>query len=157
MSRLTMFAPIRPKPIIPSCMTYSSRRWISCDFNPRARLTMENSSARLRKHGRDARAAARTSCRLFQFPAAQDERARRAVVRRAGSCRGAEFRDDPLGEHLPQLHAPLVKRVDAPDRALREDAMLVERDQLAERGGCEPLEQDRVGRPIALESAMRHE
>ena len=43
-----------------------------------------------------------------------------------------------LGEHLPQLDAPLVERVDVPDGALREDAVLVERDELAERLRREP-------------------
>ena len=56
-----------------------------------------------------------------------------------------------------ELDAPLVERIDVPDRALREDGVLVERDQLAERFGREPLGEDRVRRTIALEDAMRHE
>ena len=43
-------------------------------------------------------------------------------------------------QHLAELDAPLVERVDAPDRALREDAVLVERDELAERRGRQALE-----------------
>src|ERR1700733_2981779 len=36
-----------------------------------------------------------------------------------------------LGQLLAQLHAPLIETVDAPDHALGEHLMLVERDQLA--------------------------
>src|SRR5579863_2086491 len=140
MRRFTMFAPIRPKPIIPSCMTASSRPWISI-LQPAGKATRRNNRP-MRTPG--ARAAKSLTSGLFHFPAARDERARRAVVRRVGSGRAAKFRDDPLGEHLAQLHAPLVERIDAPDRALREDAVLVERDQLAERGRREPLDEDRV-------------
>src|SRR3984893_14309783 len=46
-----------------------------------------------------------------------------------------------LGELLTELHAPLVERVDAPYDALREHAVLVERDEPAERGRIELLEQ----------------
>jgi len=46
-----------------------------------------------------------------------------------------------LGEFLAELHAPLVERVDAPDDALRKNLVLVQGDQLAERGGVELLEQ----------------
>ena len=41
------------------------------------------------------------------------------------------------GQLLAELHAPLVKRVDAPDDALDEYLVLVQRDQLAERFGCQ--------------------
>ena len=53
-----------------------------------------------------------------------------------GFRRTFELGDDPLGERLAQLHAPLVELIDLPDRALGEDAVLVERDQLAQRCGC---------------------
>ena len=74
-----------------------------------------------------------------------------------GSCCGFQFRDDALGQHFAQLDAPLVERVDVPDRALGEDAVLVERDQLAERFRRQPVGQDRVRRTVALEDAVRHE
>ena len=51
-------------------------------------------------------------------------------------CRSFELGNDPLGERLAQLDAPLVEGIDLPDRALGKDAVLVERDQLAERGRC---------------------
>src|SRR5256885_8913757 len=40
---------------------------------------------------------------------------------------------DHLRQLLAQLDAPLVERVDAPDDPLREDLVLVHRDQHAER------------------------
>ena len=55
-----------------------------------------------------------------------------------GSVGALQLGDDPLGQHLAQLHAPLVERIDVPDRALGEDAVLVERDQLAERCRRQP-------------------
>src|SRR4051812_28550666 len=48
-----------------------------------------------------------------------------------------EFRDDAPGQDLAQLDAPLIERVDAPDRALGEDAVLVECHQRSERPGIE--------------------
>src|SRR5204862_5914070 len=44
-----------------------------------------------------------------------------------------------------------------PDRALHEDAVLVERDELAERLRIELLGEERVRRPVPLEDAMRNE
>jgi hypothetical protein len=39
-------------------------------------------------------------------------------------CRLAlKFWNDSLGEHLAQFHTPLVKRINVPNHALREDAM----------------------------------
>src|SRR5438876_9588813 len=46
-----------------------------------------------------------------------------------------------LGEPLAELNAPLIERIDAPDDALREHAVLVERDELTQGRGIELLEQ----------------
>src|SRR5215218_1124153 len=70
-------------------------------------------------------------------PVAADQRGRRAVVGERRLLRGRELRDDPLGQRLAQLDAPLIERVDPPDRSLGEDAVLIERDQLAERRGVQ--------------------
>ena len=59
-----------------------------------------------------------------------------------------KFRDDALGQLLPQLDSPLVERVDAPDAALGKHAVLVERHQFPQRLRREPLGQDGVGRPV---------
>ena len=44
-----------------------------------------------------------------------------------------QFRDDALGKHLSQLDAPLVERINLPDGALGEHAMLIKRDELPQR------------------------
>jgi len=50
-----------------------------------------------------------------------------------------ELRDNALGERLAEFHAPLIEAIDAPDRALSENAVLIERDQLAERLRRQPV------------------
>ena len=44
----------------------------------------------------------------------------------------AQFRDNAAGQYFAQFDAPLVEAVDVPDRPLRKDAVLVQRDQAAE-------------------------
>ena len=45
----------------------------------------------------------------------------------------------------------LTERIDTPDDALREDLVLVQRDERAERRGREEREDDRIARPVTLE------
>src|SRR5438034_11759049 len=66
-----------------------------------------------------------------------------------------ELRNDPLGQHLAQLDSPLIERVDVPDDALGEHAVLVERDELSERLRRQQLGEDRVRGAIPLEDPMR--
>ena len=49
----------------------------------------------------------------------------------------AQFRLDGFRQLLAQFHTPLIERVDIPDHALRENFMLIERDQRAERFGVQ--------------------
>ena len=42
-----------------------------------------------------------------------------------------------LGQFLAQFHAPLIERVNAEDHPLDKDAMLIKRDDLAQREGIE--------------------
>src|SRR5262245_36342541 len=113
-----MFAPIRPRPIIPSCMGSSSEAsWLS-------------------------------SGRPLERPVPPDQGVRRAVVAEPGLRLALELRDDALRQGLAELHAPLVERVDAPDGALREDRVLVEGDELAEGLRRELLDEDRVRRAV---------
>ena len=69
---------------------------------------------------------------------------------KGGTQQIAQRLADALGERLAQLDAPLVKGVDPPDGALREDIMLVERDQFPERVRGQAFGQDDVGRPVAF-------
>src|SRR5207253_4879634 len=61
------------------------------------------------------------------------------------------------GQHLAQLHAPLIEGVDVPDGALREDAVLIECHERAERLRRQPLGENGAGWPVAFESAVWHE
>src|SRR6218665_1980054 len=56
----------------------------------------------------------------------------RRILRVDGIRIALDRRGDLHRELLAELHAPLVEGVDAPDRALRERDVLVERDQLTE-------------------------
>src|SRR4030095_12941546 len=68
-----------------------------------------------------------------------------------------KFRDNALGQHLPEFHAPLIEWVDLPDGPLGEHAVLVKGDQLAENSWSEPIGEDGVGRAIALEDPVGYE
>ena len=61
-----------------------------------------------------------------------------------GGCRALEFRDDALGQDLPQFDSPLVEWIEIPDRALSENGMLVKSHQLAQDFRGESLCQDSV-------------
>src|SRR5262245_9396172 len=99
-----MLAPIRPSPTIPSCIGVS----VAIPLLPRAACSQRIASGPHRA-----------------VPA--DQRVRGAVVGELGLGLALELRHDPLRERLAELDAPLVEGVDAPDGALREDAVLVER------------------------------
>src|SRR5579875_999875 len=64
---------------------------------------------------------------------------------------------DLLGQLLAKLHAPLIEAVDVPDDALREDGVLIERDEFTEHVGGEFAGEDGVGGAVAFEHAMRNE
>ena len=71
----------------------------------------------------------------FHFPVTPDQIVRRTVVLELKACLAFEFGNNALCEHLAQFHAPLIERVDVPDRPLREDAVFVESDELAKISG----------------------
>src|SRR5437870_3511863 len=68
-----------------------------------------------------------------------------------------KFLDNPLGQYFAKFHTPLVERVNLPDGALGEHAVLVEGDQLAEHVRRELLGEDRVRRAVALKYPMGYE
>ena len=49
--------------------------------------------------------------------------------------RAREASHDARCQDLPQLDTPLVEGIDLPDRPLREDTVLVQRDERAQRVG----------------------
>src|SRR5262249_27920381 len=129
--RRTMFAPIRPSPIMPSCIAtlLSTKVHQSCWL----------------------------LCRAFHLPVTPDQVVGGAVVLKLGRFWAFELWDNRLRQRFAQLNAPLVERVDVPDDTLGEDAMLVQRDELAQRLGCEPFGKNRVRWPVALEHAVWHQ
>ena len=56
----------------------------------------------------------------------------------AGQHNRQIFAEDDLGQLLAQFHTPLVERVDAPDRALGKNAMLVKGHEFPESFRSEP-------------------
>ncbi len=68
----------------------------------------------------------------FSAPVAADQRVRGGVVLELRLGLALELGDDRLGQRLAELDAPLVEGVDVPDRALSEDAVLIQRHQRPE-------------------------
>src|SRR2546430_5312385 len=88
---------------------------------------------------------------LAQLAIAADERVGRAVVRECWVRGALQLGNDPLRQDLAKLHAPLIERIDLPNGALSEHAVLVQRHQLAQHVGREALGHDDVGWPVPLE------
>lgn len=93
---------------------------------------------------------------MIQPPVPPDQRVCRAVVLEVGFVLALKFGDDAVGEDFAQFDAPLIERVDVPDRPLRENFMFVERDQSAQSARSQAFGHDRVRGLVALESAMRN-
>jgi alpha-beta hydrolase superfamily lysophospholipase len=62
-----------------------------------------------------------------------------------------QARLDVLGQHLAQLHAPLVKTVDAPERTADEHPVLVQRNQRAQAGRRQVVQQQEGAGAVARE------
>ena len=93
-------------------------------------------------------------CRfLLALPIPLDQRVGRAIVLQL--ARPFELAQNPRRQHLAQLHAPLVERIDIPDRALGKDRVFIQRHQLTQNRGRQHLRQDRVRRPVALKDLVR--
>ena len=67
----------------------------------------------------------------------------------SGRITTLQARLDVFGQHLAQLHAPLVKAVDAPQAAAHEHAVLLQRNQCAQRSGGEGFEQHQRAGAVA--------
>ena len=57
----------------------------------------------------------------------------------------AQLRKNLLRQLLAEFDPPLVEAVDVPDRALGEDFVLVQRDELAQRARVNDVDEDAVG------------
>ncbi len=58
-----------------------------------------------------------------------------------GPRRALELGNDLLRERFTELHAPLVERINPPDRSLCKHAVLIERNEPAERRWRQNIEQ----------------
>src|SRR5271157_1365408 len=96
----------------------------------------------------------RLSIRSLVLPEIADQIVGGTVMRQRWFRFALDLRNDPLRQHFPQLDAPLIKRVDAPDRALGKNGVFVKSDQRAEDFRCQALCQNRVRRTIALKHAV---
>src|SRR6516225_4400208 len=97
-----------------------------------------------------------SSLTRLQFSVVPDDVVGGAVMSERRFLLVFKLGDDPLRQDLSQLHAPLIERVDAPDRALREDTVFVKRNQLSEALRSQFFGEDDVRRPISLKHPMRY-
>src|SRR5260370_26902301 len=67
---------------------------------------------------------------LFELPIPLNKRIGRTIMRQLRFLSTLKLRNDAVRQHFARLDAPLVERIDVPDRALDEDFVFVERDEL---------------------------
>src|SRR5262249_8897097 len=91
---------------------------------------------------------------LAQLPVTADQRVGRAVMGELGIGGTLQLGNDAHRENLAELHAPLVERVDSPDRPLGENVVLVKRHQPSERRRRQTVEHQEVGGSITLEDPV---
>src|ERR1700722_17400743 len=138
--RRAILAPMRPRPIIPSSM----RQFPFDERYPDRGLSEYPEERPIALPAASPPLLAITPDQIVGGAVMLERRLRRAF----------ELWNDALGQRLAELHAPLVEAIDVPDRALGEDAVLIERDQLAERLWRQTVEQNHIGRPVALEEPV---
>src|ERR1051326_298619 len=85
---------------------------------------------------------------------APDQRVGRTVVCEMGIVLALQFGNDSIREYFAEFNAPLIERVDVPDRPLSKHTVFVERDQPPQRLGSQALGKNGIGRSIAGERAM---
>src|ERR1700753_1907341 len=86
--------------------------------------------------------ACRKALFLPERAIATDQRVGGTVVVELGLACTGQFGDDALRQRLAEFDTPLIEGIDAPDRALYEDAVFVQRHQLAKRGRRQLRQQD---------------
>src|ERR1700693_3934658 len=123
-----MLEPILPRPTIPNCIESLLFRLVfSCVW------------------------------RLLLLAVAADKVRGGCIMLQRRLCGRLNLGNDVLGEYLGQTDAPLIEGVDIPNRALSEDRVLVESDQLAQGFWSEFIRHEDVGWTVALEHAVRHQ
>src|ERR1700727_1126774 len=140
-NRFTMLAPILPRPTIPSCIDRSSSN--SLLMRSTSRWCLTPMTAQIEE--------------LLVFSVPLDQACRGSIMCQCRLCRALQFANNTLRQHLAQLNAPLIKRVDTPDRSLSKYRMFIESDQLTQHLRRQLLRKDRVRRPIPLKHTMRNQ
>ncbi len=87
----------------------------------------------------------------------RDEPSRRRIEVGRSCSRVGDDRRQARGEFLAQFDAPLVERVDVPDRAFGEHFVFVEGDEPAEHARIETLVEERARRAAAGEALVRRQ
>src|SRR5579864_4431572 len=90
------------------------------------------SSGRIPGFATGTSARTRSSPWGLHVPISADQVVRRTIVFQLGCPFPLKLGNNSLGERLPQLDAPLIKRIDVPKDALCEHAVFVERDEFSE-------------------------
>src|SRR4029077_11616130 len=86
----------------------------------------------------------------LQLAIPADQRVRGAVMLMFWLGGAFQFPNDPLSKCFAEFHTPLIKRIDLPDRALREHDVFVERDQFAQGRRRQSDQQEGVRATVSL-------
>src|ERR1700731_1601686 len=99
-----------------------------------------------RRRGSTERASLHCPSRLaLELVVTADQVVGRTVMAELGLGLALELGDDALSQNLAEFDAPLIERIDVPNGALGEHAVLVERNQLSQRRRGQSVHQVAVG------------
>src|SRR3984893_13667575 len=114
-------------------------------------LPRDRPDGRNRRRGSTERASLHYPSRLaLEVAVTADQVVGRTVMAELWLGHALELGDDALGQNLAEFDAPLIERIDVPNGALGEHAVLVERNQLSQRRRGQSVHQNGVGRSIAF-------
>src|SRR6202035_3985978 len=120
-------------------------------------LSRDRPDGRNRRRGSTERASLHYPSRLaLELAVTADQVVGRTVMAELWLGLALELGGDALGQNLAEFDAPLIERIDVPNGALGEHAVLVERNQLSQRRRGQSVHQDGVGRSVAFENPVRN-
>ena len=89
-----------------------------------------------------------------RLPVSTDLRVGGGIMNVAWSFIGHELCAYGRSENLTQFDAPLIERIHTPNRALGENLVLIQRNQLAQDGRGQPIGHDQRVRAVADERSV---
>src|SRR3984893_10845096 len=108
-------------------------------------LPRDRPDGRNRRRGSTERASLHYPSRLaLELAVTADQVVGRTVMAELWLGHALELGDDALGQNLAEFDAPPLERMDVPDGALGEHAVLVERNQLSQRRRGQSVHQNGV-------------